>query len=179
MKNETVKTAEIAAGDKISWKLDTPVYHAGPVSMFMSKVEDASEADGSTKWFKIQDVGPSFSGKGGNWEATLQRKCLNAIEILGVNTTTETFAVTVPSCIPTGDYLMRVQQTAIHVSGGDPQFHVSCAQLKVMGEGKDWPSASHMIDIPGAFKATDPGYKVNIFVNFKEYEMPGPPVYAC
>jgi hypothetical protein len=65
-------TAAVTAGSKVIWNADIKVYHQGPVSVYMTKVDNATAADGSTKWFKIMDIGPSFSPKGGNWEATMQ-----------------------------------------------------------------------------------------------------------
>jgi len=41
-----------------------------------------------------------------------------------------------------------------------PQFYVSCAQLNVTGGGNTTPSPT--AKIPGAFKATDPGYTANV-----------------
>ena len=74
---------------------------------------------------------------------------------------------------------MRVQHTAIHVPKMKPQFHVACAQLKVTGGGQNLPPKNRMIKIPGAFRREDPGYNVNIFVDFKEYKAPGGEVWTC
>jgi len=156
-------TAEVRAGSAVTWTTDVKVYHQGPVSVYMTKVANAAAADGSTKWFKIKDIGPTFSGKGGSWDATQQQN----------------FNVPLPKCIPAGDYLLRIQQLGIHNPGGAPQFYVACAQLKVTGGGKDLPPATHMVNIPGAFHKTDPGYTANIYNNFKNYTIPGPPVWTC
>ena len=34
----------------------------------MTKVADAAAADGSTDWFKIKEIGPSFSGGQAKWD---------------------------------------------------------------------------------------------------------------
>jgi len=159
----STSTEAVAAGSPVTWSSDVKVYHQGPVSFYMTKVPNAAEADGSTKWFKIKDIGPTFSGKGGNWDATQQ----------------QSFNVAIPKCIPAGEYLLRIQQMAIHNPGGAPQFYVSCAQLKVSGGGNVLPSVSHLVNIPGAFHKTDPGYNVNIYNNFRNYTIPGPPVFSC
>jgi Auxiliary Activity family 9 (formerly GH61) len=72
---------------------------------------------------------------------------------------------------------MRIQQLGIHNPGGAPQFYISCAQLKVTGGGSGSPKP--LVSIPGAFKKTDPGYKANIYNNFKNYTVPGPAVWTC
>jgi hypothetical protein len=157
------------------WVADTPVYHQGPVSFYMTKVASAATADGSTPWFKIKDLGPTFSGGQAKWPMA------------------KTYSVQVPACLAAGEYLMRIQQLGIHNPGGAPQFYISgflpsfervvadvfegCAQLKVTGGGGRTPSPT--VRIPGAFKASDPGYRANIYNNFHNYTIPGPPVARC
>ncbi|KAF2400768.1 hypothetical protein EJ06DRAFT_521468 [Trichodelitschia bisporula] len=155
----STETLPVAAGSSVTWTADTAVYHQGPVSFYMTKVANAAEADGSTPWFKIKDIGPTFPG--GSWE-----KC-----------TQKSFVVQIPKCLPSGDYLLRIQQLGIHNPGGAPQFYVNCAQVKVTGGGNGNPSP--LVSIPGAFKKTDPGYTANIYNNFKNYSIPGPPVWTC
>lgn len=82
--------------------------------------------------------------------------------------------MTIPSQLPAGEYLLRVEQLAIHNPGGVPQFYLSCAQLKVTGGGSGKPSPT--TKIPGHIKATDPGYTANIYSNFNSYTVPGPKV---
>jgi hypothetical protein len=91
---------------------------------------------------------------------------------------TESYGVTIPTCIAPGDYLLRIQQLAIHNPwpSGIPQFYISCAQVKVTGGGSTSPKG---VSIPGAFKDTDPGYTVNIYSNFNNYTVPGPEVFSC
>ena len=47
---------------------DTAVYHQGPVTFYMTKVQDAVAADGSTDWFKIKEIGPTFSNGQATWD---------------------------------------------------------------------------------------------------------------
>tara|TARA_R110002060_G_scaffold74011_1_gene83065 strand:- start:1256 stop:1474 length:219 start_codon:yes stop_codon:yes gene_type:complete len=44
-----------------------------------------------------------------------------------------------------------------------PQFYVSCAQVAITGGGSK--DLGPKVAIPGAFKATDPGYTANIYTN--------------
>ncbi|VBB73143.1 Putative Glycoside Hydrolase Family 61 [Podospora comata] len=153
------QTVTVRAGDSFTFHLDTPVYHQGPVSVYLSKAPgSASSYDGSGTWFKIKDWGPTFPG--GQW------------------TLAGSYTAQLPSCITDGEYLLRIQSLGIHnpYPAGTPQFYISCAQIKVTGGGSVNPSG---VAIPGAFKATDPGYTANIYSNFNSYTVPGPSVFSC
>ena len=71
-----------------------------------------------------------------------------------------TYQYNIPKCIPNGEYLLRIQSLAIHNPGSTPQFYISCAQVNVTGGGSATPGPT--VKIPGAFKATDPGYTANV-----------------
>ncbi|KAI1502838.1 glycoside hydrolase family 61 protein [Biscogniauxia marginata] len=153
-------TLEMNAGYPFTFTLDTAVYHQGPISLYMSKAPgSAEEYDGSGDWFKIFDWGPTFNGGQASWNMK------------------DTYSSTIPACIPDGEYLLRIQSLAIHNPGGVPQFYVGCGQIKVSGGGSTTPSPT--AKIPGAFKATDPGYTANIYNNFNSYTVPGPAVFSC
>ncbi|KAF2456416.1 glycoside hydrolase [Lineolata rhizophorae] len=154
-------TVSVEAGSKVTFTADVAVYHQGPVSFYMTKVDDASKADGSTPWFKIKDIGPTFNGGQAQWDMSTS------------------YDVNIPTCVPDGDYLLRIQQLGIHnpYPAGIPQFYISCAQISVTGGGNAEPSP--LVDIPGAFHEDDPGYTANIYNNFNSYEVPGPEVFTC
>lgn len=120
----------------------------------------AVSADGSTPWFKIKEIGPTFSGGSATWDLE------------------QSYSVTIPTCVPAGEYLLRIEQLAIHnpYPGGTPQFYISCAQIKVTGGGSKSFSG---VSIPGHIKVTDPGYTANIYSNFHNYTVPGPAVSTC
>jgi hypothetical protein len=61
-------TVSVAAGSTVTFTADQAVYHQGPVSFYMTKVDNAATADGSTDWFKIKEIGPSFSGGSAKWD---------------------------------------------------------------------------------------------------------------
>ncbi len=76
----------------------------------------------------------------------------------------ETYDITIPACVASGEYLVRIQSMAIHNPyPALPQFYVSCAQVAVTGGGSK--DLGPKVSIPGAFKATDPGYTANIYTN--------------
>ncbi|TID14494.1 putative glycoside hydrolase family 61 protein [Venturia nashicola] len=156
-------TAVVGAGRNVTWIADVRVYHQGPVAVYLTKVENATTADGSSKWFKIMEIGPSFSPRGGDWEDIMQQG----------------FEVQIPKCIPASEYLMRIEQIAIHVPGIPPQFHVACAQLGVFGTGTELPPESHLVNIPEVHAKGHEGFTTNIYQNFRRYKMPGPPVWSC
>ncbi|KAG7292003.1 hypothetical protein NEMBOFW57_002033 [Staphylotrichum longicolle] len=158
----TTETVTVKAGDSFTFTSDTAVYHQGPVSIYMSKAPGkASDYDGSGGWFKIKDWGPTFSGGSASW------------------TLSDTYSATIPTCIPSGDYLLRIQSLGIHNPwpAGIPQFYIACAQITVTNGGSGNPGPTALI--PGAFKETDPGYTANIYTNFNSYTVPGPAVFSC
>lgn len=56
------ETVAVKAGDSFTFSLDTPVYHQGPVSLYMSKAPGAASAyEGDGDWFKIHDFGKPLS----------------------------------------------------------------------------------------------------------------------
>ncbi|KAK0104133.1 hypothetical protein ONS96_005229 [Cadophora gregata f. sp. sojae] len=153
-------TVTLAAGSTIAFISDTAVYHNGPVSVYMAKAPTTAAAfDGSGNvWFKILDIGPTFPG--GKWDLK------------------QTYKVPIPACISAGEYLVRIQSMAIHNPyPALPQFYVSCAQVAITGGGSK--DLGPKVAIPGAFKATDPGYIANIYTNFTSYTIPGPEVASC
>ncbi|KAK4153148.1 glycosyl hydrolase family 61-domain-containing protein [Chaetomidium leptoderma] len=156
------ETVSVAAGSSFTFTLDTPVYHQGPVSIYMSKAPGAaSNYDGSGGWFKIKDLGPTISGGSSTWPMA------------------GSYTAEIPSCIPSGEYLLRIQQLGIHNPwpAGIPQFYIGCAQVSVTGGGSGNPGPT--VSIPGAFKSTDPGYTANIYSGMTSYTVPGPAVFSC
>ncbi|KAK4127011.1 carbohydrate-binding module family 1 protein [Parathielavia appendiculata] len=121
----------------------------------------ASDYDGSGSWFKIKDWGPDFSSGQATW------------------TLSGSYTAQIPTCIPSGDYLIRIQSLGIHNPwpAGIPQFYISCAQVTVTNGGSGNPGPT--VSIPGAFKESDPGYTANIYSNFRNYTVPGPAVFSC
>lgn len=115
--------------------------------MYMAKAPStAAEFDGTGQvWFKIFDDGPKFSGGSATWDLK------------------STYTFNLPSCIPAGEYLVRIQSLAIHNPGATPQFYISCAQVAVTGGGST--NLGPKVTIPGFIKSTDPGYTANIYTD--------------
>jgi len=156
-------TISVAAGGSFTFTTDTPVYHNGPLSIYMAKApSSAASFDGSGQvWFKILDEGPTFGASGVvTWPLA------------------QTYTYTIPKALPSGEYLLRIQQIGIHNPwpGGIPQFYLSCAQVSVTGGGSGTPGP--LVSIPGFIKGDEPGYTVNIYSNFNNYTVPGPAVWS-
>ncbi|KAJ4398412.1 hypothetical protein N0V85_006286 [Neurospora sp. IMI 360204] len=145
--------------------------HWGPVQIYLSKVSDASTADGSSGgWFKI--FSNAWSKKSGgrvgdddNWGTRDLNACCGRMD------------VPIPKDLPSGDYLLRAEALALHTAGqsGGAQFYISCYQITVSGGGSATYST---VKFPGAYKASDPGIQINIHAAVSNYVAPGPAVVA-
>lgn len=144
--------------------------HYGPVQVYLTKVADASTADGSTSWFKIFEdtwsaAAGASSGDDDNWGTKDLNTCCGRMNVL------------IPKDIAPGDYLLRAEVIALHVasSTGGAQFYMSCYQLTISGSGTATPSG---VSLPGAYSASDPGILINIHTTMSTYIVPGPTVYS-
>lgn len=153
----------------------TGVYHPGPLMAYMAKVPEGNTAanwDGSGDvWFKIYEVGPVFSPGEMNWPElgttdirlmqnfNFHKSHADSQTILGENI----INFTIPADVPSGDYLVRVEQIGLHVaqSLGAAQFYISCGQITVTGGGSGTPGP--LVAFPGAYAATDPGLLIDIY----------------
>ncbi|KAG8722339.1 hypothetical protein FRC08_003782 [Ceratobasidium sp. 394] len=152
-------TATTSAGSTVGFVLDNTVYHQGPLAVYLGKAPGSvSTWDGSgANWFKIYELGATF----------------NPFKFLSEGQSTFTFKI--PSSIPAGEYLLRIEQIGLHVAGA-PQWYISCAQLKITGGGNANPSK---VSIPGYVSQNDPGLTVNIYNPVPTaYKVPGPAVFS-
>ncbi len=146
--------------------------HYGPVLVYMSKVPDASTADGSTPWFKIFQDGwtAKASGAGDNdsWGTKDLNSCCGRMD------------VKIPPGLPNGDYLLRAEAIALHTAGqsGGAQLYMSCFQLTLGGSTATALPEAQMVKFPGAYSARDPGILINIHAAVTSYTVPGPAVMA-
>jgi hypothetical protein len=140
------------------------------VQVYLTKVSDASTADGSTGWFKI--FSDSWAKKSGGstgdddyWGTRDLNACCGKMD------------VKIPADIPSGDYLLRAEALALHTASsvGGAQFYMSCYQITVSGGGNASPAT---VKFPGAYSASDPGIKINIHAAVSGYIAPGPAVYS-
>ncbi|KAL0933979.1 endo-beta-1,4-glucanase D 5 [Colletotrichum truncatum] len=140
--------------------------HYGPVIVYLSKVDNAGSADGSSGWFKIFENGwtaksGAGSGDDDNWGVKDLNKCCGKVD------------VPISKDLADGDYLLRAEVIALHTAGssGGAQFYMTCYQISVTGgTGTAKPAT---FNFPGAYKASDPGILVNIHSKLSGYVIPG------
>ncbi|KAL5327405.1 hypothetical protein ACEPPN_005101 [Leptodophora sp. 'Broadleaf-Isolate-01'] len=158
---DATDTLAVKAGASFTFTSDVAVYHNGATAMYMAKAPTtAKEYDGSgQRWFKILEIGPVWKGNGDpTWPLY------------------QTYTYRIPPATPNGEYLLRIEQLALHNPGGVPQFYIGCAQISVTGGGNGNPGP--LVAIPGYVKGTESGYTANIYNNFKSYTLVGPAVWA-
>lgn len=152
---------------------DNPIAssHKGPVQVYLAKVSNAGTADPTgLTWFKISSDGLT----NGQWGVD------NMIAGGGWN------YFTIPSCLASGNYLMRVEIIALHnaYSSKGAQFYMSCANINIQNGGSYTPTSG--ILLPGGYSQSDPGILLNIYGpsgapdnGGKPYTPPGPAVITC
>ncbi|KAH7127008.1 glycosyl hydrolase family 61-domain-containing protein [Dendryphion nanum] len=164
--NKGVQSQSVAAGSSVSFKASPNIFHPGPLQFYLAKAPAGTSLDswdGSGQvWFKIYAEKATVSGGQLSWGS------LNKGSV----------SVTIPKNTPSGDYLLRIEHIALHQASNvnGAQFYISCAQIKVTGGGNGSPSP--LVSFPGAYKATDPGIKVNIYSGASNYQPPGPAVWS-
>ncbi|KAJ7609359.1 glycoside hydrolase family 61 protein [Mycena polygramma] len=149
-------------------------HDVGPMMAYLTECGSASKCTGEgeggfnaseAEWFKIAQQGV---GEDGTWaQAKLD--------------TGAPATLTIPRTLAPGNYLLRFEIIALHTaqSPGGAEFYPACAQLAVSGSGTGKPSASELVKLPGAYKATDKGILVDVY-DLPEggYVFPGPKVAA-
>ncbi|KIY65639.1 lytic polysaccharide monooxygenase [Cylindrobasidium torrendii FP15055 ss-10] len=156
---DATETVEVAAGDLVGFLLDNTLYHQGPAAIYLGQAPStAAEWDGSGEnWFKIAE-----------WGATFDPFAFIDYQWSAHNTT-------IPSSVPDGEYLLRIEHIGLHVSGS-PQFYISCAQISITGGGNASPEK---VAIPGYITNDDPSITVNIYNPVPTaYTVPGPAVFS-
>jgi lytic cellulose monooxygenase (C1-hydroxylating) len=160
-----VQTCNVNAGDSIKVQWDSST-HPGPITHFLyGPVSDASQATGIGNWVKIDE----FDSQGGEW----------ANQIMEAANMTYTFKL--PTNLATGDYLLRGEMEALHVSEevNGTQFYIGCAQIHITGNGG---SCGPSIKLPGAYHSLDTDIYISNFYNgfnIATFSAPGGPVATC
>jgi hypothetical protein len=69
-----------------------------------------------------------------------------------------TYTVQIPSNLKAGDYIIRHELVALHYATKEmgPEFYISCANIKVLGDGTAEPTKQETARFPGAYKPDDP-----------------------
>ncbi|OCL14159.1 lytic polysaccharide monooxygenase [Glonium stellatum] len=139
--------------------------HLGPVIVYLAKVDSAlTKTVTGLKWFKIYEDGLDSNLQ---WAVTRLYKNKGKVSF------------TMPSCIQSGQYLLRAEIIALHGASSYPgaQLYMECAQINVTGGGNATPSG---VNFPGAYAGTDPGIKFQLYYPTPTtYIVPGPTVFKC
>ncbi|KAJ4293564.1 hypothetical protein N0V90_008847 [Kalmusia sp. IMI 367209] len=139
--------------------------HLGPVMVYLAKVDDAltTKVTG-LKWFKIYEDGMDANGQ---WGVTRLFNNKGKVDF------------TLPSCISSGQYLLRAEIIALHGAANYPgaQLYMECAQLNVSGGRSANPAT---VSFPGAYKGSDAGIKFQLYwPKPTSYIVPGPRPFTC
>ncbi|KAF8992468.1 glycosyl hydrolase family 61-domain-containing protein [Cyathus striatus] len=119
-------------GRAIGFNLDIEgMYHEGPVAIYLGKAPVGVRMwDGSgVSWYKIAEWGPA------SYDPL-------TFSSLGMST----FVTTIPKDTPSGEYLVRIEQAALHLTGS-PEFFVSCAEVNIENGGHGNPAMVSIQDI--------------------------------
>jgi len=166
----TASVATVPAGATVHYISTQQINHPGPTQYYLAKVpagQDAATWDGSgAVWFKFHTEMPIMSkDKQMSWPGQNEYKTTNA---------------TIPNTVPSGQYLLRVEQIALHLASSvnGAQFYLSCSQVSITGGGNGTPGP--LVAFPGAYSSTDPGILVNLgsLGTADAYKPPGPPVWS-
>lgn len=147
------KTLTVKPGDEVAfeWHHDNPganseviaSSHKGPVMTYMAPMEKGAAGQG---WVKLAEDGL----KGGKWgvDRLIQNKGKHSIKVPNV---------------AAGKYLLRPELIGLHEGNrpGGAQFYMECVQVQVQGSGSQQLPAG--VNIPGVYKATDPGILFDIY----------------
>ncbi|KAI1178358.1 lytic polysaccharide monooxygenase [Nemania sp. FL0916] len=160
--------ATVAAGSELGFVAASAITHFGPVQLYMARVPDTAdintwEAAGNV-WFKAGSISavPPLGSSESTWPAYNKK----------------TVSFTIPSAVPSGKYLVRVESIALHQAQavGGAQIYLSCGQIEVTGGGSGTPGP--LVAFPGAYKATDPGLRWSYYPIPTSYTAPGPAVWT-
>ncbi|ESK95765.1 endoglucanase ii [Moniliophthora roreri MCA 2997] len=171
----------VVAGDKVTAQFHkTPAGYTGPdpadpldptnkgpIIAYLAAIPSATQADVTgLKWFKIFEDG--YNSDTAQWGS----------DHVYLNKGNVTF--TIPSCISSGNYLLRAEAIALQNAYTYPgaQFYMSCAQLSVTGPSSG-VKAPGTVSFPGAYKGQDPGILVDSIYGISSYTPPGPEVFTC
>jgi hypothetical protein len=161
--------ATVPAGATVYFVSSQQVNHPGPTQYYIAKVPSGQSAkswDGSgAVWSRLSTTNPTVdSNKQQHWPGeNLYR----------------TVDLKIPSSLASGEYLLRVEQIALHQAQqqGGAQFYIACAQISVTGGGSGTPSP--LVSLPGAYGSSDPGIVVDIWSKpIDNYKGPGPAVWT-
>ena len=120
----------------------------------MGRLASLTQNPSDVEFFKIHET--TYDPKSGTWGNDVLRK------------NNMTWKVQIPSDIKPGDYIIRHELIALHYGERDngAEFYISCLNVNVLGNGNAEPKG---VKFPGAYKANNPGLKINIYNSENKY----------
>lgn len=164
--NAVAQTINVEAGSQLGIMSDGTIYHPGVVNVYMAKAPSnvTSWAGDGAVWFKVYEITAVTNGG-------------TSITFPAQNLPGVTF--TLPSALPSGQYLVRMEAIALHVAStyGGAQFYISCGQVNVLNGGSGTPGP--LVSIPGVYTGYEPGILIDIYYPVPpNYTQPGPAVWS-
>ncbi|KAL4934625.1 glycosyl hydrolase family 61-domain-containing protein [Aspergillus undulatus] len=166
--NAAISATVTAGGEvELQWT-EWPESHHGPVIDYLASCNgDCSTVDKTTlEWFKISESGLiDGSSSPGTWASD---------DLIANN---NSWTVTIPSSIASGNYVLRHEIIALHSAGNEngAQNYPQCVNLEVTGGGSDSPSGTLGTEL---YTPTDEGILFNIYTTLDSYPIPGPALYS-
>ncbi|PSR92271.1 glycosyl hydrolase family 61-domain-containing protein [Coniella lustricola] len=155
-------TATVSAGGSVEFQW-TAWPHPGPVITYVaqcaSDCTDPSLDKSTLEWVKIDEGG--FDVPSQTWAA---------YDLIANN---NSWTVTVPSELPTGNYVFRHEIIAVHGSEAlnGAQNYPQCVNIAVTGGGSATLSGTLGTEL---YTPTDPGIYFNPYTTLLNYTIPGP-----
>ncbi|KAF4611384.1 hypothetical protein G7Y89_g15629 [Cudoniella acicularis] len=140
-----VDTANVTAGITLGFHPNPPINHQGPLLAYLAK------------WFKYYE------------ESIVKVTATDAYPYITIALWPSEGALDVyvplPSTIPSGEYLLRIEHIALHNNGQPygqgPEFYLSCAHVNILGGGSATPGS--LVAFPGAYSVDDSSLNWNIY----------------
>ena len=158
--------ATVTAGGtvELQWS-EWPVSHHGPVIDYLANCNgECTTVEKTTLLFnKISGVGMiSYTAQPGIWASD---------QLISAN---NTWTVTIPSSVASGNYVLRHEIIALHSAGNanGAQNYPQCINLKITGSGTESLASGTSGD--KLYTPNDPGILVNIYTTLLSYAVPGP-----
>ncbi|KAH6899131.1 glycoside hydrolase [Coprinopsis sp. MPI-PUGE-AT-0042] len=163
----TAQTYSVNAGSRIGFNSPGSISHPSTTNIYMARAPsgvDVANWDGSGQvWFKVHEITAVTDG---GRSISFPSNGMRNIEF------------TIPSSLPSGQYLVRIENVALHSAqgAGGAQWYISCAQVNVQGGGSGNPGP--LVSIPGVYNGREPGIMINIYYPVpSSYVQPGPAVW--
>ncbi|KAK0472518.1 glycoside hydrolase family 61 protein [Armillaria novae-zelandiae] len=102
-------------------------------------------------WARLLRTAADWDGSGANWFKIAEWGAEFEPSFAFIDYGASALNATIPSSVPAGEYLARIEQIGLH-STGAPQWYISCAQISITDGGSASPD---MVEIPGYVDADD------------------------